>query len=141
MVCLLFSVIVDDLIQVGMIGLLEVVKNFDGSKGVSFEIFVGICICGVMFDEIRKGDWMLCLVYKNGWVIFEVIVQVEREMGCDVWDVDIVEKFNVSLVEYYQMLFEVNVGKLVGIEDLGVLEDVIIMEDLCGFDVLLDDLM
>lgn len=141
MVWLLVSVIVDDLIQVGMIGLFEVVKNFDGSKGVSFEMFVGICICGVMLDEICKGDWIFCLVYKNGWVIFDVIFQVECEIGWDVWDVDIVVKFNVLLLEYYQMLLEVNVGKLVGIEDLGVFEDVIVMDELWGMDLLLEDLM
>lgn len=80
-----------------MIGLLEVVWNFDGLKGVSFEIFVGICICGVMLDEICKGDWILCLVYKNGCVIIEVILLVESEIGRDVWDVDIVVKLNVSM--------------------------------------------
>ncbi|MAX41873.1 MAG: RNA polymerase sigma factor FliA [Alteromonadaceae bacterium] len=135
------SVIVDDLIQAGMIGLLEAAKNFDGSKGASFETFAGIRIRGAMLDEIRKGDWTPRSVHKNGRAISEAIAQVERETGRDARDVDIAEKLNVSLAEYYQMLSEVNAGKLVGIEDLGVSEDVITTEDSRGSDAPLDDLM
>ncbi|TPV61910.1 RNA polymerase sigma factor FliA [Aestuariibacter sp. GS-14] len=135
------SVLVDDLIQSGMIGLLEAAKNFDGSKGASFETFAGIRIRGAMLDEIRKGDWTPRSVHKNGRAISEAIAQVERETGGDARDVDIAEKLNVTLAEYHQMLSEVNSGKLVGIEDLGVTEDVITTEDTRGTDSPLDDLM
>lgn len=50
------SVLVDDLIQSGMIGLLEAANNFDHGKGASFETFAGIRIRGAMLDEIRRGD-------------------------------------------------------------------------------------
>ena len=50
------SVQVDDLIQSGMIGLLEASNNFDHTKGASFETFAGIRIRGAMLDEIRRGD-------------------------------------------------------------------------------------
>ncbi|MEK9765089.1 MAG: sigma-70 family RNA polymerase sigma factor, partial [Thalassolituus sp.] len=51
------SVQVDDLIQAGMIGLLEAARKYDGGKGASFETYAGIRIRGAMLDEIRKGDW------------------------------------------------------------------------------------
>ena len=51
------SVQLDDLIQSGMIGLIEASKNFDASKGASFETFAGIRIRGAMLDEIRRGDY------------------------------------------------------------------------------------
>lgn len=122
------SVLVDDLIQSGMIGLLEAARNFDGSKGASFETFAGIRIRGAMLDEIRKGDWTPRSVHKNGRAITEAISQVEGETGRDARDVDIAAKMNVSMQDYHQMLNEVNAGKLVGIEDLGVSEDVISTE-------------
>ena len=53
------SVLLDDLIQSGMIGLLEAAKNYDGMKGASFETFAGIRIRGAMLDEMRRGDWYL----------------------------------------------------------------------------------
>ena len=119
------SVLVDDLIQAGMIGLLEASRNFDGSKGVSFETFAGIRIRGSMLDEIRKGDWTPRSVHKNGRAITEAINQVERETGRDARDLDVAEKLQVSIESYHQMLNEVNAGKIIGMEDLGVTEDVI----------------
>ncbi len=135
------SVIVDDLIQSGMIGLLEAARNFDGSKGASFETFAGIRIRGAMLDEIRKGDWTPRSVHKNGRAITEAISQVEGETGRDARDVDVAAKMNVSLQDYHQMLNEVSAGKIVGIEDLGVSEDVIATEQNRGNDTPLEDLM
>ncbi|NMH59611.1 RNA polymerase sigma factor FliA [Alteromonas ponticola] len=135
------SVLVDDLIQAGMIGLLEAAKNFDGSKGASFETFAGIRIRGAMLDEIRKGDWTPRSVHKNSRAISDAIAQVERDTGRDAKDAEIAGVLNVSLDDYHQMLNEVNAGKLVGIEDLGVSEDVITTEENAGSDSPLDDLM
>ena len=67
------SVLVDDLIQSGMIGLLEAANNFDNSKGASFETFAGIRIRGAMLDEIRRGDWVPRSVHKNSRMISEAI--------------------------------------------------------------------
>ncbi|WP_026375584.1 RNA polymerase sigma factor FliA [Aestuariibacter salexigens] len=135
------SVIVDDLIQSGMIGLLEAAKNFDGSKGASFETFAGIRIRGAMLDEIRKGDWTPRSVHKNGRAIMEAIDLVEKETGRDARDVEVAKKLNVSLDSYHQMLNEVNAGKIMGIEDLGVSEDVISTDANRGSDAPFEDLM
>ena len=135
------SVLVDDLIQAGMIGLLEAARNFDASKGASFETFAGIRIRGAMLDDIRKGDWTPRSVHKNGRAIAEAIHDVERETSGDAKDIDVAQKLNVSINEYHQMLNEVNAGKIVGIEDLGVTEDVLTTENNKGNDRPLDDLM
>ena len=116
------SVLVEDLIQAGMIGLLEASRNFDGSKGASFETFAGIRIRGAMLDEIRKGDWTPRSVHKNGRAIADAISEVERELGGDAKDTDVAAKMNVSIDDYHQMLSEVNAGKMIGIKDLGVTE-------------------
>ena len=128
------SVLVDDLIQAGMIGLLEAAKNFDGSKGASFETFAGIRIRGSMLDEIRKGDWTPRSVHKNSRAITEAISQVEKATGRDARDIDVAERLQIPVQEYHQMLREVNAGKLVGIEDLGVSEDVLTTDATKGED-------
>ena len=51
------SVQIDDLVQSGMIGLLEAARKYDITKGASFETYAGIRIRGSMLDEVRKGDW------------------------------------------------------------------------------------
>ncbi len=117
------SVLVDDLIQSGMIGLLEASSNFDHSKGASFETFAGIRIRGAMLDEIRRGDWTPRSVHKNSRMISEAIKALEAELGRDVTDIEVAEKLELSLNEYHQILNDVSSGKIIGIDDLGVSED------------------
>ena len=52
------NIAIDDLIQAGMLGLLEAAKNYDSSKGASFETYAGIRIRGHMLDEVRRNDWV-----------------------------------------------------------------------------------
>ncbi len=52
------SVQVDDLIQAGMIGLIEASQKYDASRGASFETYAGIRIRGAIVDEMRRGDWV-----------------------------------------------------------------------------------
>ncbi len=122
------TVLLDDLIQSGMIGLLEAAKNFDAGKGASFETFAGIRIRGAMLDEIRRGDWVPRSVHRNSRAVKQAIDEVEKEQGRDAKDHEIAEKLGVSLDEYGQILNDIASGKLIGIEDLGVEQDTILFE-------------
>ena len=119
------SVLVDDLIQAGMIGLIEASKNFDGSKGASFETYAGIRIRGAMLDEIRRGDWTPRSVHRNARMIADKISELEAQLGRDVKDNEVAAALDVTLAQYHQMLKETNAGKILGIDDLGVSDDVI----------------
>ena len=119
------SVQLDDLVQAGMIGLLEAARNYDGSKGASFETFAGIRIRGAMIDEIRRGDWVPRSVHRNSRRISEAIDDVEQKLGRDARDQEVAEHLDVSLVEYHSMLNESACGRIIGIEDLGITEDVL----------------
>lgn len=123
------SVQVDDLVQSGMIGLIEAAKNFDGTKGASFETFAGIRIRGAMLDEMRRGDWTPRSVHRNARLIAETIASLEAELGRNVKDTDVAEKLGVSLDEYHQMLNDVSSGRLIGIEDIGVPEDILVTKE------------
>ena len=123
------SVLVDDLIQSGMIGLIEAAKNFDGTKGASFETFAGIRIRGAMLDEMRRGDWTPRSVHRNARLIADTIAELEAEFGRDIKDFEVAEKLDISLDEYHHMLIDVSTGRIIGIEDLGVSEDVLVTAD------------
>lgn len=120
------SVLVDDLIQSGMIGLIEAAKNFDGSKGASFETFAGIRIRGAMLDEMRRGDWTPRSVHRNARLIAETIAGLEAELGRDVKDTEVAEKLDISIDEYHHMLNDISSGRVIGIEDLGISEDILV---------------
>lgn len=122
------SVQVDDLIQAGMIGLLEASGNFDHSKGASFETFAGIRIRGAMLDEIRRGDWAPRSVHRNGRMIADAIREVEAETGRDARDQEVAKKLDMNLDEYHHILNDVRSGRMIGIEDLGVTDDVLMSD-------------
>ncbi|WP_196137341.1 RNA polymerase sigma factor FliA [Aliikangiella sp. G2MR2-5] len=117
------SVQFEDLLQAGMLGLLEAKSNFDASKGASFETFAGIRIRGAMIDEIRRGDWVPRSVHKNSRAIAAAISEIEQETGRDARDTEVAERIGVAVEDYRQMLMEVNSGHMMDFEGLGVTED------------------
>ncbi len=119
------SVQVEDLIQAGMIGLIEARKNYDGSKGASFETYAGIRIRGAMLDDIRKGDWVPRSVHKNNRDINQAIAELEAKLNRDPSDAEIAQHLDMSLAQLHSMQSDINSSRLVGIEDLGVAEDTI----------------
>ncbi|WP_462165240.1 RNA polymerase sigma factor FliA [Pseudoalteromonas xiamenensis] len=123
------SVQLDDLIQSGMIGLIEASKNFDATKGASFETFAGIRIRGAMLDEIRRGDWAPRSVHRNNRMVAEAISELEGILGREPKDTEIAEKLDITLDEYHHILQDVNSSRILGIENLGVDEDVITTAD------------
>ncbi|WP_295895893.1 RNA polymerase sigma factor FliA [uncultured Vibrio sp.] len=119
------SVQVDDLIQAGMIGLLEAQKNYDGSKGASFETYAGIRIRGAMLDDIRRGDWVPRSVHKHNREIGAAISTLEGELNRDPTDAEVANRLDMSLEQYHTVLTDINCSRLVGIEDLGISDDAI----------------
>ncbi len=117
------SVQIEDLMQAGMIGLLEASKNFDAAKGASFETFAGIRIRGAMIDEIRRGDWVPRSVHKNARLIAEKISEIEQRTGRDARDTEVAAAIGVEVEEYRIMLMESSTGHMLDFDDLGVPED------------------
>ncbi|MGL4599963.1 MAG: RNA polymerase sigma factor FliA [Plesiomonas sp.] len=118
------SVLLEDLVQAGMIGLLEAYQNYDASKGASFETYAGIRIRGAMLDEIRRGDWIPRSVHRNSRSITEAISQLEKQLGRNPRDSEVADYLQVSTDAYHQMLQDVNGGRIIGFDDLGVPEDI-----------------
>ncbi|TDQ36652.1 RNA polymerase sigma factor FliA [Thiopseudomonas denitrificans] len=112
------SVQVEDLIQAGMIGLLEAARKFDASKGASFETFVGIRIRGAMLDEVRKGDWAPRSVHRNTRMVGDAVREVEKRTGRDATDREVAKELGVDLDEYYRMLADTRGSRLFSFDDL-----------------------
>lgn len=112
------NVMVDDLIQAGMIGLIEASRKYEASKGASFETYAGIRIRGSMMDEVRKGDWVPRSVHRNARKISEAIKTIEDREGRDAQDDEIAAELGMSLNEYFTCLKDSNGGKLFSYEEL-----------------------
>ncbi len=77
------SVEVDDLIQAGMLGLLEAAANYAANRGASFETYAGIRIRGAMIDALRKLDWAPRSVHRKARAAAAAVREIERETGRD----------------------------------------------------------
>ncbi len=119
------SIQIDDLIQAGMLGLLEAVRHYDVTKGASFETYAGIRIRGYMLDEVRRNDWVPRSVYRNSRMISEAVKQVENRLGREAKDQEIALELNISLTEYNDMLQDSAGSQLYGFDDLGVTDDIL----------------
>lgn len=113
----------EDLMQAGMIGLLEAAKNFDATKGASFETYASIRIRGSMLDEIRKGDWVPRSVHRNTRRISEAVRLVENSTGRDARDAEVAKMLNLPLEDYHHMLQDSNGVRIFGFEDVGLTDE------------------
>lgn len=98
------SIQIDDLIQAGLIGLLEASRHYETDHNASFETYAGIRIRGSMLDEIRKNDWAPRSVHKKARMLSEAMRSVEEEHGRDARAQEVAEKLGLSIDEYYELL-------------------------------------
>jgi RNA polymerase sigma factor for flagellar operon FliA len=112
------SVQIDDLIQAGMIGLLEASRHYDLSQGATFETYAGIRIRGAMLDEIRKGDWAPPSLHRKVRQLAKVVKEIETEQSRDARDVEVAERLGVTLDQYYQLLHDATTHRILSFEDV-----------------------
>lgn len=94
----------DDLIQAGMLGLLEASRNYDPTQGASFETYAGIRIRGSMLDEIRRSDWTPRSVHRKARMVADAMREIENNEGRDARDVEVAQLLGMSLEDYHQIL-------------------------------------
>lgn len=112
------SVQLEDLMQAGMIGLLEAAQRYSSTKGATFETYAGIRIRGAMVDEIRKGDWVPRSVHRNARRISQAIKAVEDRLGREAQDQEVAEELGMELAEYHSYLSDSNSGRLFSLDEL-----------------------
>ncbi len=117
------SVQLEDLIQAGMIGLLEASRNYDATQGASFETYAGIRIRGSMLDEIRKNDWAPRSVHRKAREVAAAVREIENEYGRDARDTEIAESLDMSIEDYYKILQDNSYHKILSFEDMGTGDD------------------
>ncbi len=112
------SVQLDDLVQAGMVGLLEASRHYDASQGASFETYAGIRIRGAMLDEVRRYDWTPRSVHRKARDVTEAMYRIERLTGRDARDTEVAAELGVSMEEYHRMLQDSVGCRLFSVEEL-----------------------
>lgn len=113
------SVQVDDLIQAGLLGLLEAARRYDPTQGANFSTFAEPRIRGAMLDEIRKGDWTPRSVHRKAREVSAAIHAVETATGREAREREIAEQMGLSLAEYHDTLADLRGQKLLSLDEAG----------------------
>jgi len=112
------NVEIDDLIQVGMMGLAEALTRYQATQGVQFETFATQRIRGAMIDELREGDWMSRGSRKSQKDIEHALHRLEQKLGRTPLESEIAAEMGMDLDEYQSLLAKVRGTQLVYIEDM-----------------------
>ena len=117
------SVMVDDLIQAGMLGLLDAARQYDPSQGASFETYATIRVRGSMLDELRRNDWAPKSVHRKARELADAIQRIELRTGRDARDQEVARELGISLQEYHQILQDTSNCRILNFEDVGITDE------------------
>ena len=112
------NVELDDLIQVGMIGLSDALSRFDADQGVQFETFATQRIRGAMLDELRGTDWMSRGDRRHQRTIEAAVHRLEQRLGRAPHEGEIAKELGMTLVAYQELLGKVRGTQLIYLEDM-----------------------
>jgi RNA polymerase sigma factor for flagellar operon FliA len=113
------SVELEELIQVGMIGLNEALGRYDGARGVQFETFATQRIRGAMLDALRCADWMSRGDRREQRRIEAAVHRLEHRLGRAPLESEIAAEVGIGLAQYQSLLRRVRGTQLVHLEDIG----------------------
>jgi RNA polymerase sigma factor for flagellar operon FliA len=113
------SVDQDDLIQVGLIALLEAARQYSPTKGASFETYAGIRVRGAMLDEVRSTDWTPRSVYRRQRELTAAIQAVENRTGKPADAREIAAELGLSLEEYFRLVTSAAAYRLFSLDQDG----------------------
>lgn len=102
------SVQLDDLVQAGLIGLMDATRHYDPDQGASFETYATIRIRGAMLDELRRNDWSPRRLSRRVRQLSQATNAIENEKGAAATSQEIAARLNLSLDEYHQWILEAN---------------------------------
>ncbi len=111
------SVELDDLIQAGMMGLLDAANKYEDSHGAQFETYAAQRIRGAMLDELRSADWLPRSIRKNMREVEAAISQLEQKLGRQPSESEVAKALSLSLEGYYEKLSHCSGHQLVYYED------------------------
>lgn len=113
------SVELDDLIQAGMIGLLDAARRYQEVADAQFETYATARIRGAMLDELRNQDWLPRSVRSKAKRIDQAVSQLSQQLMRPPTETEIAAHLELPLPEYHQLLYDAQGAQIVHYEDFG----------------------
>lgn len=112
----------DDMMQVGMIGLIQASSTYDATQGASFSTYAGIRIKGAMLDEVRRNDWKPRSVQQSLKRVSTAMNALESRLGRSVTDAEIAEELDMPLEDYHDLSRELVCSRMTSLDGLEGME-------------------
>ena len=111
------SVEIDDIIQTGMLGLLDAVNRYEESHGAQFETYAAQRIRGAILDGLRQADWLPRSFRRDLRRIEGAIGKLEQRLGRAPSEHEVAGEMGIALADYQKMLQEARGYQLISFED------------------------
>jgi len=111
------SVEIDDVIQTGMLGLLDAVNRYEESHGAQFETYAAQRIRGAMLDGLRQADWLPRSFRRDLRRIETAIAKLEQRLGRPPAEPEVAGELGMTLADYQGMLQDARGYQLISVED------------------------
>ncbi len=114
------NVEVDDLVSVGVLGLMDAIEKFDPKRGAKFKTYAEFRVRGSILDELRSMDWVPRSVRQKASHLNEAAQKLQAKLGRHPDDEEIAREMGMSLPEFFDTLSETQNIPLLRLEDMGV---------------------
>ncbi len=97
----------DDLVSVGMFGLLEASRRYDPSRDISFATFAYPRIRGAILDNLREDDRGSRTLRKKAKTIEQTVDRLSKSFGRYPTEAEVVDALNMTISEYQSLVFKI----------------------------------
>ena len=108
----------DDLVNAGVIGLMDAIDKFDSSRKIKFKTYAEFRIKGAILDELRALDWMPRSTRQKATRLEKAYSEIEQKLGRPASDSEVVEKLGITYDEFHKLLIEARGISLISIDEL-----------------------
>jgi len=108
----------EDLVNVGIMGLMSALEKYDKNRNVQFETYASFRIRGAVLDELRAKDWVPRATRSKDNKLENAMVVLEKKLGRAPTEDEIAQQLNIPLEEYFKLLDEARCISLISTEDL-----------------------
>ena len=114
---------VDDLISVGVLGLMDAITKYDSSRGAKFKTYAEFRVRGAILDELRAMDWVPRSIRQKASKVDKVVQELQAKLSRSPEDEEVAKEMGLSLDQFHDTLNETKSIPIFSLEDLGVAKE------------------
>lgn len=117
------SVDINDIINSGVLGLMDAIEKFDEKKGVKFKTYAEFRIKGAMLDNLRTMDWVPRSVRKTATLLENTYAELEKKLSRPATEQEVADALHIEIEKLYEILSQLSGISLLSLEMISDHED------------------